>query len=429
MAHNTDLRLRNQVIYSVFVRNYSPEGTFRALEKDLGRIRALGADIVWLMPIHPIGVKNRKGTLGSPYAIRDYRKVNPEYGTMEDFRSLTEAIHALGMKCMIDVVYNHTSPDSWLMEHHPEWFYRRADGSAGNRVGDWSDIVDLDYGNRDLWEYQIETLRQWAELVDGFRCDVAPMVPLAFWLEAREQVAKVRPDCLWLAESVEPGFVRELRRQGFGALSDGEVYRAFDMAYDYDVYGSYLSAVTGTGSLSAYLAALDAQEGMYPANYVKMRMLENHDRLRAAALIPDPKALRNWTAFSFFLKGIPLIYNGQERGCTERPGLFDKDTIRWEGGQDLTGLIRTLSAIRRDPVFTDSAFTVREHNGIAVAEHESPAGRLIGLFCLASRGGAVPCAVPDGDYRDLLSGNVFRADQGLIPVFGEPAILRVTKRG
>lgn len=137
MAQNTDKTLMHKLIYSVFVRNHTPEGTFRALEGDLDRLRALGTDIVWLMPIHPIGKEGRKGTLGSPYAIRDYRGINPEYGTMEDFRHLVDAIHDRGMKCIIDVVYNHTSPDSVLAHTHPEWFstMSRADPAAMWRTG------------------------------------------------------------------------------------------------------------------------------------------------------------------------------------------------------------------------------------------------------------------------------------------------------
>lgn len=237
MARDTKKNLRNQIMYSVFVRNHSPEGTFEGVRRDLERIRRLGVDIVWLMPIHPVGEKNRKGSLGSPYAIRDYRAVNPEFGTLDDFKRLVDDIHAHGMRCVIDVVYNHTSPDSWLAEHHPEWFYRKADGSMGNRVGDWWDVVDLDYGNRDLWTYQIETLRQWAGIVDGFRCDVAPLVPLEFWLEARKEVAKVNADCLWLSESVEPEFTMANRAQGIASLSDSEIFQAFDLCYEYDVYG------------------------------------------------------------------------------------------------------------------------------------------------------------------------------------------------
>lgn len=177
MAIDTKKNLRSQVMYSVFVRNHSRRGTFEGVRRDLDRIAGLGTDILWFMPIHPIGEVGRKGTLGSPYAIRDYRAVNPEFGDMEDFRRLVDAVHERGMKCIIDVVYNHTSPDSWLAQHHPEWFYHRPDGSFCNRIGDWSDVIDLDYSQAALWDYQIETLTQWARLVDGFRCDVAPLCP------------------------------------------------------------------------------------------------------------------------------------------------------------------------------------------------------------------------------------------------------------
>ena len=198
MAVDTPKTLRGQVIYSIFPRNFSEAGTFAAIEPELDRIKALGTDIIWLMPIHPIGAVNCKGSLGSPYAIQDDREINPEYGTKADFIHLTEAIHARGMKVIIDVVYNHTSPDSWLIQHHPEWFYRKPNGDFGNKTGDWTDVKDLDYSlNHDLWDYQIETLQMWAEFVDGFRCDVASLVPLNFWLEARQGVAKVRPDAIW----------------------------------------------------------------------------------------------------------------------------------------------------------------------------------------------------------------------------------------
>ena len=192
MAAHTDPKLQRQVIYSIYVRSHTPEGTFRAVIPDLDRIKALGTDIIWFMPIHPIGVEGKKGSLGCPYANRDYREVNPAYGTMENFRALVDEIHARGMKCMIDVVYNHTSPDSTLFREHPEWFYHGADGRPGNKIGDWADVIDLDYGKRELWDYQIESLVMWAGIVDGFRCDVASFVPLEFWRRAPRSKRSIR---------------------------------------------------------------------------------------------------------------------------------------------------------------------------------------------------------------------------------------------
>ena len=153
MSKRTDPALRNLTVYSIFVRNHSPEGHFNGVIKDLDRIRSLGVDALWLMPIHPIGRDKRKGSSGSPYAISDYRGINPEYGTMDDFKRLLDEAHSRDMKVLIDVVFNHTSPDSLLQKVHPEWFWNTPDGKTGNRIGDWSDIIDLDYGSGgDLWD-------------------------------------------------------------------------------------------------------------------------------------------------------------------------------------------------------------------------------------------------------------------------------------
>ena len=224
MSLETNPALRRSVIYELYVRSHTPQGTFRAVEPDLPRIRALGTDILWLMPIHPIGEANRKGSMGCPYANRDYRTVNPEYGTLEDFLHLVDAIHDNGMKCIIDVVYNHTSPDATLVALHPEYYYHKPDGSRGNKVGDWTDVVDLDYAVPGLWDYQIESLCYWAQYVDGFRCDVASTVPVAFWRKARQAVERVRPGAIWLGESVHLDHILAFRRQGLYAATDNELF-------------------------------------------------------------------------------------------------------------------------------------------------------------------------------------------------------------
>lgn len=425
MAFDTDKGLRNQVMYSVFVRNYSPEGTFEGVRKDLQRIRDLGVDIIWLMPIHPLGEKARKGSLGSPYAIKNYREINPEFGTLEDFKALVSDIHALGMKCIIDVVYNHTSPDSWLSDNHPEWFYHKPDGSFGNRVGDWTDIIDLDYANKELWDYQIDTLKMWAEIVDGFRCDVASLVPLEFWLRAREEVGKVRENCIWLSESIEHGFIRYIRSQGMTALSDSEIYQAFDIAYEYDVAGDFIDCLLGKISLADYAKVLNLQETIYPHNYVKLRFLENHDRPRAHQLIADEKALRVWTAFMYFQKGMPLIYNGQETGATHLPTLFDKDTIDFSVKVDLTPLMKKLYTICKDEIMTDSDYKVESPcDGVLTAMHTAKCGKLLGVFPVKTTGALVNVQVPDGTYKDLITGRDVEVHFGMLSVSDEAVIIR-----
>lgn len=439
MALDTPTKLRNETIYSIFVRNYSPEGNFEGVRRDLDRIRDLGTDIIWLMPIQPSGKMHRKGSLGSPYAIQDYRKINPEYGTMDDFIRLTEDIHAHGMKCIIDVVYNHTSPDSWLAQNHPEWFYHKKDGSLGNRVGDWWDVVDLDYTQAALWDYQIDTLKMWAKYVDGFRCDVAPLVPVAFWKRARKEVAQVRPGAIWLAESVDPGFIRMSRSHGMECASDAELYQAFDICYDYDIYETFFGVLTGENTLQDYADAVNRQEVMYPGNYVKLRCLENHDRVRAAWLIRDEKALRAWTAFCAFQKGIFMIYAGEEKAVRHKPTLFDRDTVDWDAAEnrDLTDLIRRLTEIRRDHVFADSSYQVSvkgDHTILAVHTanahdpSEKTGSRIVGIFNTKGEPSvfSVRDEIPDGVYENLIDGSrVEVEDMGRLAVDGAPVIFRV----
>lgn len=425
MALDTPISLRNQVMYSVFVRNYSEEGTFEGVRKDLKRIKALGVDIIWLMPIHPLGEKARKGSLGSPYAVKDYRGINPEFGTLEDFKRLVDDIHALDMKCIIDVVYNHTSPDSVLSCRRPQWFYHKKDGSFGNRVGDWTDIIDLDYSNYELWDYQIETLCMWAEIVDGFRCDVAPLIPLEFWLKARKEVAKVRKNCLWLSETVEPGFIRYLRSRKMTALSDSEIYQAFDMTYDYDTASAFTDCLLDKSKLNDYAKLINLQESIYPQNYVKLRFLENHDRPRAFGQIADERALRAWTSFLYFQKGITLIYNGQEWAAAHLPSLFDKDTISRSGAADLSVLMQALYKIRKDEVFTDSEYTVASPSqGVLVATHKGQSYKLTGIFPVSTANALIKADVPDGIYRDLISGNPVDVQFGNLCVTGESVIIK-----
>ena len=416
------MKLRNMTLYSIFVRNDG--GTFAAVERDLPRLKALGVDAIWLMPIHPIGTEKRKGSLGSPYAISDYRAINPEFGTMDDFTHLCDAAHALGLKVLIDVVYHHTSPDSVLRKTHPEYFYRKPDGSFGNHVGDWTDIIDLDFDAKPLWDELIDTLCFWANYVDGYRCDVAPLVPLEFWLEARRRVAGVRPDCIWLAESVEHGFIRYNRAQGLAALSDSELYQAFDICYDYDIYETYLAYAQGRGTLADYVAALERQESTYPADYVKLRFTENHDRLRTAFLFPDRTVRENWLSWTFFQKGMPLLYSGQEWAPNHTPTLFDPDPIE-KNGEPMHGqLLKTLIAMKKDPLFADGVYTLEaKARDVILSTWTMGERKAVGVFSMRGQSAAVAVPLADGCYRNILNGRDYPVDYGTISTAGEPIIL------
>ncbi len=426
MAQQTDITLRQKVMYSLFVRNHTPEGTFRALEGDLDRIKALGTDIIWFMPIQPVGVLERKGKDGSPYAIRDYRKTDPAMGTMEEFRHLTDEIHRRGMQCILDVVYNHTSPDSWLMEHHPEFFKRDAQGNTVTLVPDWSDIADLDYGVKELWRYQIDTLKMWAEMVDGFRCDVAPRVPVQFWRQAREEVETVRPGAIWLAESTEKHFVKFIRDQKGYCASDSQLYEAFDMCYDYDIWPSFMACLRKEQPLSLYLDEIEKQEGAYPENYVKLRSLENHDQDRIAYHCPDKTALKNWTALSFMLKGCAFIYAGQEAMLSHRPSIFEKDPLDFSKGEDISELIAALSRIKKNELAAAGIYRLfaEDEKEVAVSVCEMGEKSVVGIFSLGGFSGNVPAYLADGSYENLVDGSIVTVKDGALAHGGTPVIVR-----
>ena len=425
MAAKTDIRLRSDVIYSVYLRNHTPEGTFHALISDLDRIKALGTDIIWLLPIHPIGEQGKKGSLGCPYANRDYRTVNPAYGTMEDFRHLVDEIHARGMKCIIDVVYNHTSPDSTLTQEHPEFFYRKSDGSMGNHVGDWTDVVDLDYNCRDLWDYLIESLVMWAQIVDGFRCDVASFVPVEFWCKARQAVEQVRPGAIWLAETVHSGFGQFSRKSGLYSANDYEMFTAFDMEYDYDIREVFDRYLKGEITLSHYVDMLNFQECLYPANHIKMRCLENHDQPRICSFVKDPAALENYTAMLYFLKGTTLLYGGQEYCCDHVPSLFEKDVFPRDLNKDISPMLAKLGEVKKTVLACDDYCAGRadDVNDIAILERENDTARKLGVFSLKGKRADVSVGFPDGSYLNHITGETVTVSGGLLRCEGRPIIL------
>ena len=425
MATDTDLSLRDAVIYSIYVRNHTEEGTFSAVIPDLDRIRNLGTDIIWLMPIHPIGEKGKKGSLGCPYANRDYRTVNPCYGTMEEFCALVDAIHTRGMKCMIDVVYNHTSPDATLVTEHPEFYYRRPDGSFGNKTAEWTDVIDLDYTCRTLWDYQIESLRRWAGIVYGFRCDVASLIPLEFWRLVREKVAEVNPDCIWLAETVHGGFNIYNRICGYPAGTDSELFSAFDMEYEYDIREVFDRYLRAEAPLSEWMDALNFQEAVYPDNYIKMRCLENHDQPRIASLVRDGLSLRNFTALLFFLKGSTLLYAGQEYANTHLPSLFEKDVILRDKAHDLSHYFAKLSQIKKKVLSSrDYCLAASDDaSNIAILTRSDGHSIKLGVFSLSGKQNTVSVKFKDGVYDNKITGEEITVKGGKLFSNGEPIII------
>ncbi|WP_125566940.1 alpha-amylase family glycosyl hydrolase [Companilactobacillus insicii] len=424
MAYQTNINLRKVQIYSVFTRNHTQEGTLKALENDLERIKNLGTDYIWLLPINPVGVVDRKGDVGSPYAISDYRKIEKSQGTWNDFEHLAKAIHAHGMKVMIDIVYNHTSRDSVLLKEHPEWFLHDDEGNLYNKNPEWSDVAELDYSEQGLWDYQIETLKMYAKIVDGFRCDVAPQVPIQFWEKARQEVSKVNDNILWLAESTGGDYIRAIRNKGYWISSDGEIYRAFDFAYDYDIDQIYRSYINGEITLSRYVESLNQQELIYPANYIKMRGLENHDQPRAHHLFPNENDLINWTAFSAFQKGSTLIYAGQEVGMKHQPSLFDIDKLNWNTNLDISSLIKCMHELSQDAIQYKGSYDIEAlDDDVVKVTFKLDNKTRVGIFTLKGKSSRVKINLPDAKYTNLITENSIEIHHGLLTVDYDPIII------
>jgi len=426
MASDTPSSYRNLVIYEIYVRNHGANGTFSDVERDLHRLHTLGVDVLWFMPIHPIGESNKKGSLGCPYSIRDYREVNPEYGTKEDFTRLIQQAHEMSMKIMIDVVYNHTAHDSVLVREHPEYFHKDENGNPVTTVPEWSDVIDLRHSNPGLTNYLIETLQGWVELgVDGFRCDVASLLPQDFWVQARTEVAKMKPGVIWLAESVHSSFVGARRSNGLTGLSDSELFKAFDMTYDYDLWPIWQLAVQGKVPVRRYTEMLRYQDCIYPENYIKVRCVENHDQARIMRMAPSRAQGMAWTAFEAFNKGPFLIYAGQESAVKHTPSLFEIDKVEW-GDYNLQPFLTRLAKLKKDPTQVEGKFVVMQADPAIQAAWEYPGKNLYGIFNTSGKAGYIMVNLPDGTYRDILNDGQVLVRGGKMLLPETAAIVRFT---
>lgn len=323
--------LKTYSIYQIYIRNFTKEGTIKALIKKLDYIKGLGVKIIQLLPINEIGLDGRKGTLGSPYAIKDYYKINPELGTLDDFKELIEKSHELDLLVMMDVVFNHTSRDNELLQTHPEYYYHDSNNKFANRFGNWADVYDLNYNCKELIKYVTDVLCYYTKLgVDGYRFDVASLLPNEFYKYAIPKIKEINPNTIILGEAVEYSFISSIREQGGNALSDGELYDdGFDLLYRYSNW-KFLSKFLETHKtlfLDIYKTTLHIENCIYPPEALKIGSIENHDLPRLANYTKYDPMRESLMAFSFFLKGTGFIYCGQECKDFEKPSLFDKDLI------------------------------------------------------------------------------------------------------
>ncbi len=426
MAKQSNLDIRNYVFYQVFPRQYADTHDFKGVIKDLKRIKDLGVDVLYLLPIHPIGKKARKGSEGSSYSIYDYYQINPAYGDMSDFDQLVSKAHELGLKVMIDIVINHTSRDSILTKEHKDWFYHDEQGNFANRVGDWSDITDLDYRLKEVWAYMQDMLIFWSRKVDGFRCDVAPLIPIDFWIETRTKINQLKPDFIWLTESVHPGFIKYLRDMGFECHSDAEMYQAFDICYDYDIADEMNAYFKDHNELSTWMDAIKKQEVIYPKNYMKLRNFENHDQPRLRSLVKNESHFIQMLALMFFLKGPTMLYAGMEYQEDHMPSLFEIDMLKWDKTLSLEPLVKTLSNIKKDVLFRNGIFNIIKQDDIVVIKYELNDEVLLGIFNLGNLN-ETDIPLVDGTYINKINEASIDIKNGMIKLDNHPIIIKTSK--
>lgn len=324
------------VVYEMNVRQQTPEGTFAAAEERLPFLKELGVDIIWLMPIHPIGEKGRKGTLGSYYAIRDYRAINPEFGTMEDFEKFLAKAHELGFRVILDYVANHTSPDAaWVDEKPANWYVRDSLGVPVVQY-DWWDIAKLNYETPEVHAEMKEVLKFWvAKGVDGFRCDVAGEIPDDYWKAAWAELRAINPDLYFLAEGEGPNF-----------HADG-----FDACYAWKLKDVINDVAQGKRTTAAFKEWIKEFTEQYPREAIQLTFTSNHDENSWSGTEFERlgDAVKTMAVLTYLLpQGQPLIYTGQEVGYNHRFEFFEKDPIPAWAPNEYTELYRTLNALRHN---------------------------------------------------------------------------------
>ncbi len=325
-AHTTN-------IYEVNVRQYTPEGTFNAFAKHLPRLKDMGIQTLWFMPVTPISLINRKGTLGSYYASSDYMAVNPEFGTLSDFKKTVAKAHKLGFKVMIDWVANHTGWDHVWTKSNPEFFSRNSEGQFLPPFPDWEDVIHLDYTNKDLWKAMVNAMKFWVNEcnLDGFRCDMAHLVPLDFWKEARTELDAIK-HLFWLGE-----------------MEDAKYHEVFDASYSWELLHTMEKFRNQEGGISGLDSVLFKYDTLFPKTALRLFFTSNHDENSHSGTEYERigEAAKPFAVLCATWNSIPLIYSGQELPLVDkRLHFFDKDVIPWTDPCALQNFYKTLLELR-----------------------------------------------------------------------------------
>lgn len=319
---------KNATIYEVNIRQYTPEGTFKSFEQHLQRLKDMGVDVLWIMPIHPIGKLGRKGRLGSPYSVQDYYGINPEFGDMQSFKHLVDTAHRLGMHVIIDWVANHSARDNQLVTEHPDWYLKGRDGNfISTPWRDYDDIIDFDYSRPALRQYMTNAMKYWVKEtgIDGFRCDVASFVPIDFWENVRGELDAIKP-VVMLAEAAD----RDLHK------------RAFDATYSWALWDALHNITINRAPVDLLAGGYIAEHvSIWPREGYRMNFVENHDKnaWEGTTSANFGRGLHAAIVLTCTMDGMPMMYSGQEAGLDHALPFFEKDVINWKN--DTTGSIYT----------------------------------------------------------------------------------------
>lgn len=409
-------------IYSVNLRQYSPEGSFNAFEKHLPRLKDMGVEILWFMPVHPIGKVKRKGSLGSYYSIADFTDINPEFGTKEDFKQTITTAHGLGMKVIMDWVANHAAWDNVWTKTNPDFFVRDEQGNFKPPY-DWDDVIQIDHNNANEQQAMIDAMLYWISNfdIDGFRADLAHLTPLKFWINARVQASSVKDNLIWLAETEEINY-----------------HQAFDISFTWRWMHATEEYCKGKKDFSALTETLEYYRGDFPADAVRMWFTSNHDEnsWNGTAFEKYGAYVKALTVFNCTYPGIPLIYSGEETGLDKRLQFFDKDPINWNEHSEWQEFYKTLLMLRKSnkavsvglnsvPVWMSGA----EEKNILAFYRETDDSTLLVFINMSKEKQNLSFDTSElkGNYHNVFSGeNIWLDDGGWIEL--EPAAFLVAEK-
>lgn len=396
------------VMYEVNVRQYTPEGTFKAFETHLPRLKDLGVEILWFMPIHPISQKNRKGTLGSYYSVQDFKGINPEFGTMEEFKTLVNKAHEMGFRVVIDWVGNHTGWDNpWIVEHK-EWYTQDSLGNVIPPVADWSDVADLNYENQDLRKAMLDALKFWVREadIDGYRCDFAGGVPTDFWETARLSLDSIKP-VIMLAENQDQ----------MNLLN-----KAFNLNYGWSFHHLMNEVAQGKKTAMQLDSLLAVEDSIYPQNTYSLQFTSNHDEnsWQGTEYERMGDAVKAMAALTFTVPGMPLIYTGQEAGLNKRLQFFEKDSIDWSN-LEMQAFYKQLIQLKKEqPALWNGeaggeriSITTNMPQKVLAFSREKDQSQVMAVFNMTDQPVEASLeAVKKGSYKEYFSGETIKIKKG-----------------